>query len=344
MKKNFDLPRGRYAPTPSGHLHIGNARTALVAWLSVRAAGGSFVMRVEDLDGPRTLPGLAEAVLEDLAWMGLDWDEGPDLGGAFAPYTQSQRFSHYQEALAKLAAAGYLFPCSLSRKDLRQLATAPHGPGIFGGPKPPSAVPPYPKFLRPEHAAPGQLAADWFETFLLGDGSAQAIRFRVHDRLVSYSDLLQGELQEQVDEAVGDFVLKRKDGVWAYQLAVVVDDIAMGINEVVRGVDLIDSTARQIQLIEALGGDRPTYGHVPMVLNEDGDKLSKRNDALTIGSLREIGIDPRALIGALAHSLGLRDTSAPCAAGELVTDFSWQRLHREDWRMPDSFAQDLAGL
>ncbi len=147
MSSSHPTPRGRYAPTPSGQLHVGNARTALVAWLSARAAGGAFVMRVEDLDGPRTVPGMAALALDELAWLGLDWDEGPERGGPFAPYVQSERFGLYEEALARLAVADRLFPCARTRKDLRQLATAPHGPTKEerGG-----EAPPYPRAWRPK--------------------------------------------------------------------------------------------------------------------------------------------------------------------------------------------------
>ncbi len=323
-------PRGRYAPTPSGLLHVGNARTALVAWLSARSAGGSFLMRLEDLDGPRTVAGAAERALEDLAWLGLDWDEGPDLGGSFGPYVQSQRSAAYEEALERLAQEECLFPCGRSRKDLRGLATAPHGGGAGAGP------PAYPKAWRPR-----ELAADWFGGFLSGEGPEKAIRFKVHDRPVRFTDRLQGDQEERVDLSVGDFILKRRDGVWAYQLAVVVDDLAMGVTEVVRGVDLLDSTARQIQLIEALGGEIPAYGHVPLVLNSDGEKLSKRDSGSTLGALREAGVSAHHLVGAFAHSLELRHSAAPCSAASLVEDFSWNRLRRSPWQLPRGFEERL---
>ena len=325
-------PRGRYAPTPSGFLHVGNARTALVAWLSARSVGGSFVMRVEDLDGPRTVVGAAQGALDDLAWLGLDWQEGPDLGGPHEPYVQSLRSAHYEHALAQLAGSGRLFPCGRSRKDLRQLATAPHG-GSGGGP------PAYPAAWRPP-----ALAEDWFERFRAAEGPEKAIRFKVHGRPVRFEDRLQGEWKERVDRTVGDFVLKRRDGVWAYQLAVVVDDLAMGVTEVVRGVDLLESTGRQIQLIEALGGRPPAYGHVPLVLNAEGEKLSKRDAGLTLVALREAGVHPHRLVGAFAHSLGLRDSAAPRSAASLVPDFAWSRLHRRPWRLPADFESRIRGI
>ena len=325
-------PRGRYAPTPSGFLHVGNARTALIAWLSARSGGGSFLMRVEDLDGPRTVAGAASGALEDLAWMGLDWEEGPEVGGPFTPYIQSLRTADYEGALETLLPTGRLFPCRRTRRDLRNLATAPHGGGD-ASPGPPA----YPKAWRPR-----ELPEDWFETFRAGDGPEQAIRFKVHGEPVRFFDRLQGQQEERVDETIGDFILKRRDGVWAYQLAVVVDDLAMGVTEVVRGVDLLGSTARQIQLIEALGGEPPSYGHVPLVLNGEGEKLSKRDEALTIRSLRDQGIEPQRLVGAFAHSLGLKDSAKPCSPQSLVATFSWDRLHPEPWKLPQDFAERLA--
>ena len=323
--------RGRYAPTPSGLIHVGNARTALVAWLSTRAAGGAFVWRLEDLDPPREMAGAAEAAIDDLRWLGLDWDEGPDLGGPFAPYVQSARHADYETALRRLADTGRLFPCSRSRKELREIARAPHGRAAGGG-----GTPPYPRSLRPERLDDG-----WFERFGADDDPGAALRFVVDDAPVRFVDRLQGEVVERVDETVGDFVLKRRDGLYAYQLAVVVDDLAMGVTEVVRGMDLIDSTARQIQLIEALGGTVPAYGHVPLVLTAEGEKISKRDGGLTLRALRDTGVSPDVLVGHMAHSLGLADRPEPRAAADLVDEFAWQRLRRDPWTLPEDFESSL---
>lgn len=309
-------PRGRYAPSPTGPIHVGNARTALAAWLSVRSRGGTFVYRVEDLDPPRVVPGLADAQREDLLWLGLDWDEGPDVGGPHAPYTQSERSGLYEDALRKLAEAGRLFPCRLSRKDLQAMASAPHG----------GEEAPYPASLRPRDVDP-----DWFAA----PRPDAALRFRVDERPVTFTDRVCGPITERVDLAVGDFVLKRRDGLYAYQLAVVVDDLLMEIDDVVRGADLLASTARQIQLLEALGGTPPAYAHVPLVVSAHGEKLSKRDQGLTLRSLREARIRPEALVGYLAFSLGLLDRPEPCRPGELVAGFGWGRLRREDWRLPE---------
>lgn len=302
------MPRGRFAPSPTGRIHLGNARTALVAWLSIRAQGGTFVYRLEDLDPPRVVPGMAEAQAEDLRWLGLDWDEGPDVGGPHGPYVQSKRAERYEAALDRLAAAGRLFPCRRSRRDLQALASAPHG----GERR-------YPPSLRPV-----RLASDWYES-QRGDA---ALRFRVEDGPVTFVDRVHGTVTESVAETVGDFVLKRRDGLYAYQLAVVVDDLAMGITEVVRGADLLASTARQIQLIEALGGSAPVYAHVPLVLTASGEKLSKRDQPMALRSLRDAGEAPETVVGRLAHSLGLLDRPEACRACELVGLFDWSTIKR----------------
>ena len=308
-------------------IHVGNARTALAAWLSARSRGGTFVWRVEDLDPPRVVPGLAAAQLEDLAWLGLDWDEGPDVGGPCAPYAQSERSAFYEAALRRLAAAGRLFPCRLSRKDLQVASSAPHG----------AEEAPYPASLRPSGLDP-----DWFERFCATGRPGAAVRFRVDDRPVSFVDRVQGPITERVDLAVGDFVLKRRDGLWAYQLAVVVDDLAMGIDDVVRGSDLLASTARQIQLIAALGGSSPAYAHVPLMVNARGEKLSKRDQGLTLRSLREAGAAPAAVAGYLAHSLGLLDRPDPGRPADLLPLFAWEKIGRADWVLPEDLTALLA--
>jgi glutamyl-tRNA synthetase len=317
--------RGRYAPSPTGPVHVGNARTALAAWLSVRSRGGAFVYRLEDLDLPRVVPGMAEAQREDLLWLGLDWDEGPDMGGPHAPYAQSERSAFYEEALRKLAAAGHLFPCHLSRKDLQAMASAPHG----------GEEAPYPASLRPRDVDPA-----WFDRLCTAPRPDAAIRFLVDERPVTFVDRVYGSLTERVDLAVGDFVLKRRDGLYAYQLAVVVDDLLMGIDDIVRGADLLASTARQIQLLEALGGTPPAYAHVPLVVSPQREKLSKRDQGLTLRSLRDAGVHPEELVGYLAFSLGLLDRSEPCRPADLVSLFTWERIRRENWRLPE----DLLGI
>jgi glutamyl-tRNA synthetase len=317
-------PRGRYAPSPTGLLHVGNARTALVAWLSVRSRGGTFVWRLEDLDPPRIVRGAAEAAVADLAWLGLDWDEDPESGGPFAPYVQSERSDVYEAALRMLHDSGRLFPCTLSRKEIASISSAP---------QPGEEEAPYPVAARPASLEPG-----WYDDSSRG---AAALRFRVDDSPVRFVDRVHGEVEDRV---AGDFVLKRRDGLYGYQLAVAVDDWLMHVDEVVRGADLLGSTGRQIQLLEALGARRPAHAHVPMVLSAEGDKLSKRHGSLTLQSLRSAGIRSSQLTGYLAWTLGLLDRPAPATPRDLLATFTWSKIPHEDFRLPPDFADLLRNL
>ncbi|MFW5955595.1 MAG: tRNA glutamyl-Q(34) synthetase GluQRS [Rhodothermales bacterium] len=314
------IVRGRYAPSPTGLIHLGNARTALVAWLSVRRQGGAFIYRLEDLDPPRIQPGADEAAVEDLRWLGIDWDEGPDIGGPAKPYIQSQRYDRYEEALRTLAERSRIFPCSLSRRDLHNVASAPHHN---------DAAVAYPPELRPTH-----LPADWFADFVAGKSNDAALRFLVRPETTCFHDRVYGEQCISVAETSGDFVVKRKDGLYAYQLAVVVDDLAMGITEIVRGRDLLGSTARQVQLIEALGSRAPSYAHLPLLVNEGGEKLSKRDASLTLRALRSEGAEPNQVAGYLAYTLGILDFPEPTPAAALIDRFDWKRLSTEDYTVP----------
>ena len=269
------VPRGRYAPSPTGRLHLGNARTALLAWLDVRSRGGRMVLRIEDNDFTRARPELEQRIYRDLTWLGLDWDEGPDVGGAFGPYRQSERGGHYSAALARLDS----YACTCTRAELRALPTM----GATG-----EAV--YPGTCRAGPSHPGRPAAS---------------RWRVPAGEVGFVDRVLGPYRQAVAAEVGDFVLRRADGAWAYQLAVVVDDAAMQIDEVLRGADLLDSTPRQILLQRALGLPTPVYAHVPLILGADGAKLSKRDGAPDLSALREAGAAPEPLVAALARSVGL---------------------------------------
>lgn len=320
-------PRGRLAPSPTGKVHLGNARTALLAWLSVRSQGGSLVWRLEDLDPPRVVPGLAREAERDLAWLGIDWDEGGGLDGPHAPYEQSARNRRYVDALKHLNATGRVFPCSATRKDLRGVASAPHDP---------AAAPAYPIELRPDNVAP-----DWLERILDGDDRKHAIRFLTADENIEFVDRVCGPQSANVARDIGDFVLRRRDGLWAYQLAVVVDDIAMEIDEVVRGKDLLDSTARQIQLIQALGGTAPEYAHVPVINNASGEKLSKRDAGLTIESVRDAGATADQVVGYLAWSAGLLEHPRSTPAADLIERFKWSRVFRDDFTIPEDATETI---
>jgi glutamyl-tRNA synthetase len=299
--------RGRFAPSPTGDLHLGGARTALMAWLAARAAGGAFVVRVEDLDRPRVVAGAEARILEDLAWLGLDWDEGPDVGGAHAPYRQSERRERYQAAATALLASGCAFWCWCSRAEVARAAAAPHGAGDDG--------PRYPGTCRGRDNGAA--------------GRAPSLRLRVEPEWIDFVDGVHGTRREDVAAAVGDFVIARADGVAAYQLAVVVDDAAMGISDVVRGDDLLGSTARQILLYRALGLAPPRFAHVPLVLGPDGARLSKRHGAVGVRDLRARGATAADVVGRLAATLGLCAAGARVMPAELVGGFALARVAKE---------------
>lgn len=293
--------RGRYAPSPTGTMHLGNASTALLAWRSARARGGAFVLRMEDLDRPRVMPGSAEGILGDLRWLGLDWDEGPDVGGAFGPYAQSERGPRYETAFATLREAGLIYPCFCSRKDIQSAASAPQAPGDEAR---------YPGTCRTLDASEAERR--------IASGRPHAWRFRVDPAsLPTFTDRVHGFFEAEA-ESIGDFVVRRADGVPAYQLAVVVDDVAMGITEVVRGDDLLASTARQLLLYRALHATPPEFAHVPLLLGDDGVRLSKRHRGVTLAEMREAGHTPESIVGRLAFHHGLRPSSAPIAAVDLT--------------------------
>jgi glutamyl-tRNA synthetase len=304
--------RGRFAPSPTGPLHLGNARTALVSWLAARAAGGRYVMRVEDLDAARVRPGLEARILDELRWLGIDWDEGPDVGGPSGPYRQSERLAAYAAALARLREAGLVYPCFCSRAEVAAAAGAPHGPTDEG-----------PRY-------PGTCARlDTEEVSRRSAGRRPSWRFRAAPGPVRFDDGVHGPRSVDVAAEVGDFVVARADGVPAYQLAVVVDDAAMGVTDVVRGDDLLPSTGRQLLLYAALGATAPRFAHVPLVVGEDGERLAKRHGALSLGELRAAGADPRAVVGLLASLSGLAPAGARVSPAELVAGFSRARLPRE---------------
>jgi len=309
--------RGRYAPSPTGELHIGNLRTALVAWLGARAARGTFTLRVEDLDQPRVIPGAEARILDDLRWLGLDWDEGPDVGGPFGPYRQSERLELFRAALNRLESMGKLYGCTCSRADLRRLSSAPHGPFDEG--------PVYPGTCQ------GQSLTLKYPSDNSSGPRSPAFRFRVKSEEVLFTDLIAGLVRQNVAQAVGDFVVRRADHIFAYQFAVVVDDAAMQINQVVRGADLLHSTPRQLQLFAALGASPPEYAHVPLVLNDAGERLAKRDHSSCIRELRNAGLEPAQLIGLLGNSLGLLETSAPSGLGKLIDAFDWKKIHTHPW-------------
>jgi len=276
--------RGRVAPSPTGHLHLGHARTFWTAYVRAREAGGVLVLRDEDLDPARSRAEFAAAMLEDLRWLGLDWQEGPDVGGPYGPYTQSKRRAFYLEAWARLLASGHVYPCVCSRKDIARAAEAPDEAQAAGVRALPDDEPHYPGTCRPRegqkpHAAESPAGLNW--------------RFRVpDDEEIVFEDLHRGRQVFVTGRDFGDFVVWRRDDVPAYQLAVVVDDAQMRITEVVRGADLLKSTARQMLLQRALGCPTPAYFHCDLLTDERGERLAKRHASLSLRHLRAAGVTP----------------------------------------------------
>ncbi len=299
---------GRYAPSPTGPLHFGNLRTALIAWLQARLSQGRFILRIEDIDVPRTRPGAAEQIIKDLRWLGLDWDEGPDIVGAHAPYTQSKRFELYQSAINFLQQTHHLYECYCSRKDIAQAASAPHRsnqPII------------YPGTCRPNNTNAAKKSSR----------QQASLRFLCPDKIISFNDHILAHQVCRLREDVGDFVIKRADGLFSYHLAVTLDDALMGVSDVVRGEDLLDPTAQQILLLETLGLPVPNYWHIPLVLDKDtGKRLSKRDGALSIQHFMAQGLDGPGLIGQLASSIGLVPENARLSAQELLEEINLSQL------------------
>jgi glutamyl-tRNA synthetase len=310
--------RGRFAPSPTGRIHLGNARSALLGWLQARAAGGRFLLRIEDLDRARCKPAFLEDLYRDLAWLGLDWDE--------PPLVQSQREEVYREALERLRRAGRVYPCFCTRAEIARAASAPHGLSDEG-PRYPgtcAALPPEQQEERARSRPP-------------------ALRFRPPPGEWCFEDGLHGRECQDVEAVVGDFVVRRNDGVASYQLAVVVDDAASGITDVLRGDDLLSSTPRQLQLYEALGYTAPRFWHVPLVLGEDGKRLAKREGAFAIAELRERGLAVERVLGLLAAWSGLGD-GTPTTREELIQRFRPERLPREPVIAHESVLKEALGL
>ncbi len=293
-------PVGRFAPTPSGRMHLGNVFAALMAWLSVRSRGGTLVLRMEDLDTQRTSEEYAEILRKDLLWLGLTWDVETEA--------QSKRSAVYDRYFEQLADMGLLYPCYCTRSQLHSV-NAPHlsdGTYVYTG-----------------------ACRDLTDAQRAAFGRAPAWRVRVPDRQWVVEDLAQGVYRENLATDCGDFVVRRADGVYVYQLAVTVDDGEAGVTEVVRGMDLLSSAPRQMYLQQLLGFSHPVYGHVPMLMAPDGRRLSKRDRDMDLGYLQSHTTAEK-LIGLLACSTGIMPTSAPISARELAGEFTWEKLSKEN--------------
>ncbi len=297
---------GRFAPSPSGRMHLGNLWSCLLAWLAARSQGGRMVLRLEDLDPDRCTQAWCDQVMRDLEWLGLDWDN--------EPVYQSRRTEAYRASFTQLEERGLIYPCYCTRAE-RLAASAPHrsdGVVIYDG--------------RCRRLSPQEREE-------LAGTRRPAWRVEVPEETASFVDRIQGPFSQNLARECGDFILRRSDGVYAYQLAVVVDDAAMGVTQVVRGSDLLDSTPRQLWLQEELGLPHPEYGHVPLLLAPDGRRLAKRNRDQELGALQNQYTAPE-LVGRLAHLAGLIPEPAPVTPAELVPLFSWEKLPKEDRTAP----------
>ena len=300
---------GRFAPSPSGSLHLGNLLAMLLAWLDCRALGGRLIFRMEDLDPGRSRPEHIAAMAEDLRWLGLDWDEGwPDPA-----YAQSRRTARYDAAFALLEERGLVYPCWCSRASRLAAASAP-APGEAD---------------RDPGCPCHRLTVEERQARLAAGGRAPAWKLRAPAERVELLDGHYGIQSRDLQRDDGDFILRRSDGAYAYQLAVSVDDMEMGVTRVVRGRDLLSSAPRQKWLIQTLGGRAPDYCHAPLLLDADGGKLSKRRGSLSIAELRR-ELSPEELVGRLARLAGLRETDAPVTPYALLEHFDWARVPTAD--------------
>ena len=308
---------GRFAPSPSGRIHLGNIFCSLLAWLSARQKGGRVVLRIEDLDTARCPRRYAEQRERDLQWLGLTWDEGPGVGGLHGPYEQSARTALYQAALARLEEQGLVYPCFCTRAELHA-ASAPHredGQVIYPG-------------------TCARLTAEEALWRAKETGRAPALRLRVPDERISFTDGHMGPYGENLLQECGDFLLRRSDGMFAYQLAVVVDDAAMAVTEVVRGEDLLSSTPRQLYLYRLLDLPAPAFFHVPLLLTHDGRRLSKRNADAGLDDLQG-RYTAAEILGKLAYLGGFNPGAGPRTAEALLEDFAWDKVPAADIPIPE---------
>ena len=306
---------GRYAPSPSGRMHLGNLCCCLLAWLSAKSSGGKVVLRIEDLDAVRCPREFADLLEADLAWLGLAADEGGSKGGPRGPYYQSERSAIYEEYYQKLVRKGLVYPCFCSRSQLHA-ADAPHrsdGKVVYAGTC---------RNLTAEQAAERARQR------------APALRLRVPDETWAFTDGHMGPYRENLARDCGDFLLRRSDGMFAYQLAVVVDDAAMGVTEVVRGADLLDSTPRQLYLYHLLDLPAPSFIHFPLLLDANGRRLSKRNADAGLDDLRDRATAAE-ILGKLAYLAGFNPSAEPKTAAELLPDFDWDKVPGADIRIPE---------
>ncbi len=313
---------GRLAPSPTGGLHLGHARTFLIAWLAARHAGGRVILRIEDLDRSRVRAEASRTALEDLRWLGLDWDEGLDVGGPSAPYSQSERSGLYHELLERLKQSENVYPCTCARADVSRAASAPHVE---------DEGPTYPGTCSNRRVS---------DAHGLGDRPF-AWRFRVPSGPVEWDDLFLGRVVLDPSRVGGDFIVARQNAGYSYQLAVVADDASMGVDQVVRGTDLVPSTPRQILLYRQAGCPEPVFGHVSLAVESDGRRLAKRDGSLKLATLREDGVDARLLIGELVHSCGWTAAMTPMVPREAIGLFNPRSIPKEAWAVTREWLAEI---
>ena len=300
-------PTGRFAPTPSGRLHLGNVLCAMLAYLSVRSKGGRFLLRIEDVDIPRCPRSLARQCIDDLRWLGFTWDE--------EPLYQSDRSDVYRDVLDRLTDAGHTYPCFCTRAQLMSLAAPNLGDT---------------QVIYQRTCA--NLTAE--EAVEKAKTRAPAIRLRVPDEEIAFTDGLFGRQRENLARDCGDFILRRSDGLYGYQLAVVVDDALSGVTEIVRGRDILSATPRQLHLQRLLGYDTPNYIHIPLLVDHQGRRLAKRDKDLDLTALAQ-RFTPEDILGMLAYSAGLLEEVRPMTLEALIPLFDWQKVRTDDLRLPD---------
>ncbi len=306
------MTTGRFAPTPSGRLHLGNLLCMLLSYLSVRSKGGKFLLRIEDLDAPRCPQRLSLQAIEDLEWFGFTWDE--------KPLFQSQRTAIYQEHLEMLQKKGLIYPCFCTRAQL-MASVAPN--------------------LGDTQVVYQRTCASLTKEEIekLSQNRSPAMRMRVPDEIITFEDGLYGLQSENLAKDCGDFILRRSDGLFGYQLAVVVDDALSGVNEVVRGRDILTATPRQIYLLRELGYPVPEYIHIPLLMDCHGRRLAKRDKDLDLTALSK-RFTPDELLGKLAYSAGILPEERPASLTELTKQFDWNKIKRDDMRLPPSLTNE----
>lgn len=316
-KAYYNKIRGRFAPSPSGRMHLGNVWSALLAWLSIRSKDGIMVLRIEDLDPQRSQSEYTQMIINDLLWLGLDWDEGPLKDGVYLPYYQDERRDLYENAVNELKSMGLIYPCYCSRAE-RLAASAPHrgdGGRIYTG-----------KCKKLTLSEQNDMAAN----------RLASLRLSMPDETVQFDDMVFGRQFHNLMHDSGDIIIKRADGVHAYQLAVSIDDGLMNIGEVVRGADLLNSSPCQIHILKLLGFNPPKYGHVPLLVGDDGNRLSKRHGDTDLGMMIKSGWKSTDIIGLLAWKAGMTDHFEPVTPGDLIKGFSIDNVGTKDVMVKES--------